>query len=87
MYLRWMVREDDNGVDFGLWKRISPKDLICPLDVHVDRAARHLGLITREQTDWKAALELTGNLRVFDENDPVKYDFALFGLSIERVLR
>ncbi len=85
MFLRWMVRDDDKGVDFGLWKRIPQSALICPIDVHVDRTARKLGLITRKQTDWKTALELTQNLSLLDENDPVKYDFALFGLSIEKV--
>ncbi len=83
MYLRWMVRHDNRGVDFGLWKKISPSKLICPCDVHVDRVARRLSLITRKQTDWETALELTMNLRKFDANDPVKYDFALFGLGIE----
>ena len=83
MYLRWMVRQDDNGVDFGIWKKISPATLICPCDVHVDRVGRKLGLIRRKQTDWETALELTMNLRKFDANDPVKYDFALFGLGIE----
>lgn len=85
MFLRWMVRADDKGVDFGIWKRIPQSELICPIDVHVDRTARKLGLITRARTDWKTALELTNNLRLFDKNDPVKYDFALFGLSIEKV--
>lgn len=84
MFLRWMVRDDDKGVDFGLWKKIQPKDLICPVDVHVDRTARRLGLVTRKQTDWKTALELTENLRLLDAEDPVKYDFALFGLSVEK---
>lgn len=83
MYLRWMVRRDDRGVDFGIWKKISPSHLICPCDVHVDRVARKLNLITRKQTDWETALELTMNLRRFDASDPVKYDFALFGLGIE----
>lgn len=83
MYLRWMVRDDDKGVDFGLWKRIKPAQLICPCDLHVDRVGRKLGLITRKQTDWQTALELTERLREFDPNDPVKYDFALFGLGIE----
>ena len=83
MYLRWMVRSDDRGVDFGLWKKISPNQLICPCDLHVDRVARKLGLIRRTQTDWLTALELTERLREFDPNDPVKYDFALFGLGIE----
>jgi uncharacterized protein (TIGR02757 family) len=81
MFLRWMVRKDDMGVDFGLWKRISPALLICPLDVHVARVARHFGLLMRRQTDWTAALELTERLRELDRNDPVKYDFALFGLG------
>ena len=83
MYLRWMVRSDDNGVDFGLWKKISPAQLICPCDLHVDRVGRKLGLITRRQTDWLTAVELTQKLREFDPLDPVKYDFALFGLGIE----
>lgn len=83
MYLRWMVRDDNKGVDFGLWKNISPAQLICPCDVHVDRVARRLKLIGRKQTDWQTALELTENLRRFDPDDPVKYDFALFGLGIE----
>ncbi|MDT3402509.1 TIGR02757 family protein [Mucilaginibacter terrae] len=83
MFLRWMVRKDDAGVDFGIWNRISPADLICPCDLHVDRIARKLKLITRKQTDWQTALELTKHLRDFDPADPVKYDFALFGLGIE----
>lgn len=83
MYLRWMVRKDDKGVDFGVWKEISPSQLICPCDLHVDRVARKLKLIRRKQTDWQTAIELTMNLRKFDNADPVKYDFALFGLGIE----
>ncbi|MEZ4902291.1 MAG: TIGR02757 family protein [Spirosomataceae bacterium] len=83
MFLRWMVRKDDKGVDFGLWKHISPAQLICPCDVHVDRVARKLGLIQRPTTDWQTALELTENLKLLDPNDPVKYDFALFGLGVE----
>ena len=83
MFLRWMVRKDKSGVDFGIWNKIKPAQLICPCDVHVDRVARKLGLITRRQTDWLTANELTENLRKFDENDPVKYDFALFGLGLE----
>lgn len=83
MYLRWMVRQDDCGVDFGLWERIAPAQLICPCDLHVDRVARKLGLITRKQTDWQTAVELTANLRLLDSHDPVKYDFALFGLGVE----
>jgi len=83
MFLRWMVRKDAAGVDFGIWNRINPADLICPCDLHVDRVARKLKLITRKQTDWQTALELTEHLRQFDPADPVKYDFALFGLGIE----
>lgn len=82
MYLRWMVRKDKMGVDFGLWNRISPAQLICPIDLHVARVARQMGLLKRKQTDWLAALELTEMLRSFDKNDPVKYDFALFGLGV-----
>lgn len=83
MFLRWMVRKDTNGVDFGIWQFIQPADLICPCDVHVDRVARRLGLITRPQTDWQTAVELTQKLKEFDLKDPVKYDFALFGLGVE----
>ena len=83
MYLRWMVRSDNKGVDFGLWKSISSAQLVCPCDLHVDRVARKLKLIRRKPTDWQTALELTSNLRKMDANDPVKYDFALFGLGIE----
>uniref|UniRef100_UPI0040474FA9 TIGR02757 family protein n=1 Tax=Algoriphagus sp. TaxID=1872435 RepID=UPI0040474FA9 len=83
MYLRWMVRQDKQGVDFGIWKQISPAQLICPCDLHVDRVGRKLGLITRKQTDWGTAVELTQVLRTFDAADPVKYDFALFGLGVE----
>lgn len=82
MFLRWMVRQDDRGVDFGIWHQLKPKDLICPLDLHVDRVARELGIIQRKQTDWTTAMELTEALRKMDPNDPVKYDFALFGLGI-----
>ena len=83
MFLRWMVRRDDRGVDFGLWTQLRPADLICPCDVHVERVARKLGLIQRKQSDWKTATELTDNLRSLDPQDPVKYDFALFGLGVE----
>ncbi len=82
MFLRWMVRRDKSGVDFGIWKGISPSDLLCPLDVHSGRVARKLGLLKRNQNDWKATIELTNNLKKFDSNDPVKYDFALFGLGV-----
>jgi uncharacterized protein (TIGR02757 family) len=81
MFLRWMVRKDKKGVDFGIWK-ISPSELICPIDVHVARVARHFKLLDRKATDWQAALELTHNLRILDPADPVKYDFALFGLGV-----
>ncbi len=86
MFLRWMVRSDNRGVDFGIWKKINSSALICPIDVHVERTARHFGLLARKQIDWKAAMELTRNLRLLDPRDPVKYDFALFGLSIEKEL-
>jgi uncharacterized protein (TIGR02757 family) len=82
MFLRWMVRKDKKGVDFGLWKSISPSALSCPLDFHSGNIARKLGLLTRNQNDSKAVLELDNNLRKMDKNDPVKYDFALFGLGI-----
>jgi uncharacterized protein (TIGR02757 family) len=82
MFLRWMVRHDDRGVDFGLWKRISPSRLVCPLDVHVGRVARRFNLMKRTQTDWQSALELTDYLITLDPDDPVKYDFALFGLGV-----
>lgn len=86
MFLRWMVRRDGRGVDFGLWNRLAPAQLICPCDVHVERVARKLGLILRKQSDWKTACELTDNLRMLDPDDPVKYDFALFGLGVEGAL-
>jgi uncharacterized protein (TIGR02757 family) len=82
MFLRWMVRRDRAGVDFGLWRSIRPGQLVMPLDVHVERVARRLGLLERRQTDWQAAVELTERLRAFDRDDPVKYDFALFGLGV-----
>ena len=82
MFLRWMVREDKNGVDFGIWNNIKPSQLMIPIDVHVERVARQLGLLTRKQRDWKAVEELTNNLKEYDSHDPVKYDFALFGIGI-----
>ena len=82
MYLRWMVRQDDVGVDFGIWKSISPSLLSCPLDVHSGNVARKLGLLNRKQNDAKALAELDNNLRALDQDDPVKYDFALFGLGV-----
>jgi uncharacterized protein (TIGR02757 family) len=82
MFLRWMVRSDNMGVDFGIWQAISPAQLVCPIDVHVARVARQFNLIKRKQTDWLTALELTGELRKFDAIDPAKYDFALFSLGV-----
>ena len=82
MFLRWMVRNDNRGVDFGLWKNVSASKLICPIDLHVGRVAKKLGLLKRKQIDWIAAVELTEALRHLDKNDPVKYDFALFNLGI-----
>jgi uncharacterized protein (TIGR02757 family) len=82
LFLRWMVRKDNRGVDFGLWNKISMSDLYLPLDVHSGNIARSLGLLKRSQDDWKAVVEVTDALRKFDKNDPVRYDFALFGLGI-----
>ncbi|MEL7247678.1 MAG: TIGR02757 family protein [Bacteroidota bacterium] len=82
MFLRWMVRQDKAGVDFGLWKRILPAQLMMPLDVHVERIACRLGLVERKQRDWKTVVELTDNLRRLDPEDPTKYDFALFGIGV-----
>jgi uncharacterized protein (TIGR02757 family) len=83
MFLRWMVRQDQQGVDFGIWKRIRTGQLVCPCDVHVFREARKLKLISRNAADWQSALELTRRLKSFSKEDPVQYDFALFGLGIE----
>ena len=82
MYLRWLVRVDNRGVDLGLWRKIKPSQLSCPLDVHSGNIARKLGLLNRKQNDAKAVTELDNSLRKLDPNDPVKYDFALFGLGI-----
>ena len=82
MYLRWMIRQDNKGVDLGIWKSILPSKLSCPLDVHSGNVARKLGLLSRKQNDGKALFELDQNLRQFDANDPSKYDFALFGLGV-----
>jgi uncharacterized protein (TIGR02757 family) len=82
MFLRWMVRDDDKGVDFGIWKKISPSQLVIPIDVHVARVATRIGLLQNNKTDWQAALELTAYLRSLDAADPVKYDFALFGTGV-----
>lgn len=81
MFLRWMVRKDRHGVDFGIWKTISPAQLCLPLDVHTGNVSRKLGLLTRTQNDWQAVEEITAVLRSFDKKDPVKYDFSLFGLG------
>lgn len=82
MFLRWMVRNDNKGVDFGIWKNIKPSQLICPVDLHVARVAKRLNLLQRKQIDWQAAIYLTDYLRTLDPKDPVKYDFALFGLGV-----
>ena len=82
MYLRWMVRSDKNGVDFGIWKQIPASALMLPLDVHTGNISRKLGLLTRTQNDWRAVEEITAKLREFDPVDPIKYDFALFGLGV-----
>ena len=82
MFLRWMIRKDKQNVDFGIWKAIPPSELIIPIDVHVARVSRSLGILTRKQTDWQAALELTEYCRTLDAKDPVKYDFALFSLGV-----
>ena len=82
MWLRWLIRDDNAGVDFGIWKSISPSILSCPLDVHSGNVARKLRLLTRKQNDAKSLAELDKNLRKMDKNDPVKYDFALFGLGV-----
>ena len=85
MFLRWMVRQDDRGVDFGQWKHIRPDQLCVPLDVHVERVARRLKLLKRKQCDWRAVEELTAALRRFDPADPARYDFSLFGMGVEDV--
>jgi uncharacterized protein (TIGR02757 family) len=82
MYLRWMVRSDNKGVDLGIWKDISPAQLVIPLDLHVARVARHFKLLERKATDWEAALELTRVMKKMDSKDPCRYDFALFGLGV-----
>ena len=82
MYLRWMVRKDNKGVDFGIWNKIKPSELICPIDLHVARVAKRFQLLDRTKIDWQAGLELTEYLKTLDPKDPVKYDFALFGLGV-----
>ena len=84
LFLMWMVRKDNVGVHFGLWPGISTKDLIIPLDVHVGRVSRNLGLLSRKANDWKAAMELTNMLRRFDPEDPVRFDFSLFGMGLDQ---
>ena len=84
MFLRWMVRSDNRGVDFGLWKSIKPAELMIPLDVHVFKVAQHLKLLKRDKADWAAVEELTANLRQLDPVDPVKYDYALFSIGAEK---
>ena len=86
MFLRWMVRRDNHGVDFGMWDKIRPSGLYIPLDLHSGNTARQLGLLNRKMNDWKAVEELTDILRKFDPEDPVKYDFALFGLGVNEKL-
>jgi uncharacterized protein (TIGR02757 family) len=83
MFLRWMVRHDGKGVDFGIWKKIQPHQLVCPLDVHVERVAKKLKLLSKRPPNWQTAVELTNLLKCLDPADPVKYDFALFGLGVE----
>jgi uncharacterized protein (TIGR02757 family) len=85
MYLRWMVRPSNKSVDFGLWKNISTRDLMIPLDVHSGRMGRKFGLLNRKQNDWKAVEELTSKLRDINAKDPVRYDFALFGMGVNAV--
>ena len=82
MFLRWMVRNDGHGVDFGIWQDIRPSQLVCPIDLHVARVAKRFNLLQRKPIDWIAAMELTRYLRSLDREDPVKYDFALFGLGV-----
>lgn len=85
MFLRWMVRSADRGVDFGLWKKISPSQLVIPLDVHVERISRELGLLKQKQINWNGAIEITEGLKKFDPDDPVKYDYALFGYGVQKI--
>ena len=87
MFLRWMVRKDKRGVDFGIWQGISPAQLCLPLDIHTGNVSRALGLLNRKQNDWQAVEEITAVLRTMDPNDPVKYDFALFGLGVDKFLK
>ena len=84
MYLRWLVRSDNKGVDFGLWKEIPASALMIPLDVHVGNVAREMGLLERKQNDWKAVVELTEVLKSINSNDPIIFDFALFGTGVNK---
>lgn len=86
MFLRWMVRNDNNGVDFGIWKSISPTELYLPLDVHTGNISRELGILTRKQNDWQALEEIQETLRMLNPEDPVRYDFALFGIGVNKEL-
>lgn len=86
MYLRWMVRKDDLGIDFGIWKSIRPADLICPLDVHVVHVAKNIGILQSDKANWQSALQLTAFLKTLDPHDPIKYDYALFGMGVNKVL-
>ncbi len=85
MFLRWMVRKDENGVDLGIWNKIPTSSLMLPLDIHSGRISRELGLLKRKQNDWKAVEEITQQLREFDANDPIKYDYALFGIGVNNI--
>jgi uncharacterized protein (TIGR02757 family) len=87
MFLRWMVRKDRMGVDFGIWKNVGMSELCLPLDVHTGNVSRTLGLLQRKQNDWQSVEEITSVLRSFDAKDPIKYDFALFGLGVDKVLK
>jgi len=87
MFLRWMVRNDKKGVDFGIWTSISPAQLCLPLDVHTGNISRKLGLLKRTQNDWQAVMEITNVLKSFDDKDPIKYDFALFGLGVDKTFK
>ena len=87
MYLRWFVRHDERGVDFGLWRKIPMSALYLPLDVHTGNMGRALGLLQRKQSDWKATVEITSALREFDAEDPVRYDYSLFGAGIDGFLK
>ncbi|UOF94408.1 MAG: DUF2400 family protein [Bacteroides sp.] len=87
MFLRWMVRKDSKNIDFGIWNKINPQDLICPIDIHVGNAARNLHLIKdNKYNNWNAAEELTSNLKMINKSDPIKYDIVLFTISKENII-